>query len=60
MSRQFANGVAKALFNKGSKLGKLGRMEEKIATYDDLSTRFGTTPEPVLREWIKSAHEHGS
>ncbi len=42
--------VAKALFNKGLRLGALGRSDDEIAAYDDLLARFGASTELPLRE----------
>jgi hypothetical protein len=44
--------VAKALFNKGSKFGQLGRSEEELAVYADVVARFGVAPELLLREVV--------
>ena len=38
--------VARALFNKGYRLGVLGRSEEEIAVYDDVVARFGQASTP--------------
>ena len=47
--------VAKALFNKGFRLGALGRSAEALAIYDDVVARFGSAPEPALREQVAKA-----
>lgn len=47
--------VAKALLNKGLRLGVLGRVPEELATLDDLIARFGTATEPALREQVAKA-----
>jgi hypothetical protein len=47
--------VAKALVNKGTALGTLGRHERAITVYDDLLARFGTAAEPPLREQVARA-----
>src|SRR5438445_11727229 len=46
--------VAKALFNKGVRLGELGRTEDEIAVYEDLVARFGIAPQLPLRERVAS------
>ena len=47
--------VAKALVNKGSKLGVLGQPEQEISVYDDIVARFGAATEPALRERVAMA-----
>jgi hypothetical protein len=47
--------VAKALFQKGVRLGELGRSVEETAVYDDLIERFGNASEPALREQVAKA-----
>ena len=47
--------VANALYNKGVRLGALGRGEEAVAAYDDLLARFGAAAEPALRERVARA-----
>ena len=49
--------VAKALFNKGVRLGELGRTEDEIAVYEDLVARFGIAPQLPLRERVASAKQ---
>jgi tetratricopeptide (TPR) repeat protein len=46
---------ASTLFNKGVRLGTLGRSAEAIAVYDDLLARFGTATELPLREQVAHA-----
>ena len=48
-------GVARALVNKGFRLGVLGRTEEAVATYDEVVRRFGASDEPALREQVARA-----
>jgi tetratricopeptide (TPR) repeat protein len=47
--------VAKALYNKGYRLGELKRSEEAIAVYDEVVRRFGESSEIVLREAVARA-----
>ena len=47
--------VAKALVNKGIRLGQLQRRGEELAAYDDLIARFGDATEPGLREQVEEA-----
>ncbi len=47
--------AAKALVNKGVRLGQLGRGDEEITIYDDVVARFGTATEPPLREQVAKA-----
>jgi TolA-binding protein len=47
--------VARALVNKGARLGELGRSEEAVAVYDEVERRFGAAPEAVLREQVAMA-----
>ena len=47
--------VARALFNKGSRLGVLGRSEEEIAVYDDVVARFEQEPTPGVQEVVAMA-----
>jgi hypothetical protein len=47
--------VAKALVNKGARLGVLGRSDEAIAVYADVLARFGTATELALREQVAKA-----
>ncbi|MSR57213.1 MAG: ATP-binding protein [Planctomycetaceae bacterium] len=50
-----AEQVAKALVNKGVRLGQLGRSEDALVVYDDVVTRFGTRDEPALAEQVAKA-----
>ena len=43
------------MFNKGFRLGALGRSEEAIAVYDEVVGRFGEASEPGLREQVAMA-----
>src|SRR5262249_25766324 len=47
--------VARALFNRGVRLGKLGRIDEAIASFNDVVGRFETANELTLRELVASA-----
>jgi tetratricopeptide (TPR) repeat protein len=47
--------VAKALVNKGYRLGQLDRSEEEIAVYDEVVRRFGERTEPGLAELVAKA-----
>jgi tetratricopeptide (TPR) repeat protein len=47
--------VARALVNKGVRLGELGRLEEEIAAFDEVVVRFGGAAEPGLRELVARA-----
>jgi tetratricopeptide (TPR) repeat protein len=47
--------VAKALVNKGVRLGELNRKEEEIQVYDDVIKRFSGATEPALREQVANA-----
>ena len=47
--------VARALVNKGVRLGALDRSAEEVAVYDDLLARFGTATELPLREAVAEA-----
>jgi tetratricopeptide (TPR) repeat protein len=47
--------VAKAMVNKGFRLGILGRSEEEIGVYDALVRRFGEATELPLRERVATA-----
>jgi hypothetical protein len=47
--------VAKALFNKGVRLGALGRSVEAIGVYDDVVARFGAVEEPELKDLVERA-----
>ena len=47
--------LAKALFNKGFKLGELGKSKDEIKVYDDLVERFAEAKEAALREQVASA-----
>ncbi len=47
--------LAKALLLKGVILGQLARFEDELATYDDLLSRFGDSPEPALRNQVAKA-----
>ena len=44
-----------ALFRQARALGELDRSAEAIAAYDDLITRFGTSPAPALQEQVAKA-----
>ena len=44
--------MAKALFNKGLRLGRLGKAEEAIAVYDEIVKRFGESPDLSLEETV--------
>jgi tetratricopeptide (TPR) repeat protein len=45
----------KALGNKGITLGRLNRSEEAIAVYDGVVSRFGSSDQPAVIEWVGSA-----
>jgi len=47
--------VARALMNKGFRLGELGRSEDEIRVYDSVVDRFGAAPEAALREQVARA-----
>jgi tetratricopeptide (TPR) repeat protein len=47
--------VAKALYNRGVGLGRLGRHEAEITSYDEVIRRFGGASEPALREMVAMA-----
>jgi tetratricopeptide (TPR) repeat protein len=47
--------VAKALVNKGFRLGALNRSEGAVAVYDEVVKRFGDASEPGLREPVAEA-----
>ncbi|MNF62495.1 NAD-dependent protein deacetylase [compost metagenome] len=47
--------VAKALYNKGVRLGQSGRSEDAITVYDELIQRFGTSDAPALQEQVAKA-----
>ena len=47
--------VARALFNKGLRLGALNQGKEEIAVYDDVVKRFGDAAEPALRDMVARA-----
>ena len=44
--------VSYALYNKGVRLGQLGRSEEAIACYDQVDKRFGEASELALKEHV--------
>ncbi len=46
---------AQALYNKGFRLGALGRSKEAIAVYNDLLARFGSATEAPIREAVAMA-----
>ncbi|HEX5338808.1 MAG TPA: tetratricopeptide repeat protein, partial [Gallionella sp.] len=47
--------VAKALVNKGFRLGQMNRNEDEIAVYDEVVKRYGEAPETALRELVAKA-----
>jgi len=47
--------VAKALVNKGVRLGALNRSQEAIAVYEEVVWRFGEAGEPALRATVALA-----
>jgi tetratricopeptide (TPR) repeat protein len=47
--------VARALLNKGVRLGALNRSEDAIAAYDEVVRRFGDATEPEMRERVAKA-----
>jgi hypothetical protein len=49
--------VAKALFNKGIRLGQLDRSDDEIAVYDELPARFVDAPEPAIGEVVEVARK---
>jgi hypothetical protein len=49
--------MARALVNKGYRLGVLTRSEDAIAVYDEVVRRFGEATEPALREQVEKALE---
>ena len=49
--------VARALYNKGLALSKLGLNKEAIASYDDLVARFGTANSGFLRDIVRYASQ---
>ena len=51
----YAQRLAKALFNKGFRLGALDRSQAAIAVYDELLARFGAAVELPLREQVAKA-----
>ncbi len=44
-----------ALFNKGVRLGQLGRGEEGIRVYEEVVNRFGEATEAALRAQVARA-----
>src|SRR6185436_789941 len=54
-SAALAEQVATALFNKGVRLGALGRSEEELSVYEEVASRFGDRPELALAEPVVSA-----
>ena len=44
-----------ALVNKAARLGKLGRHQEAVATYNEVVTRFGESTDPGLLERVARA-----
>ena len=55
------DGVGRIItFNKGVRLGALGRSDDAIAVYDDMLARFGSATELPLREQVaKGLHNKG-
>jgi tetratricopeptide (TPR) repeat protein len=52
--------VAQAIFNKGVRLGQLGRSEDEIAVYDELLRRYGDRPElPLAVQVAKALNNKG-
>ncbi len=47
--------VAQALFNKGVRLGALGRTAEALSVYEEVASRYGDRPEPALAEKVARA-----
>ena len=47
--------TAQSLFNAGVALGQLKRYDEAIAMYDEVVTRYGNAPEPMLRQIVSLA-----
>jgi tetratricopeptide (TPR) repeat protein len=47
--------LARAAFNNGQTLGKLGRSEDELAAYDDVIARYGAGGELGLREIVARA-----
>ncbi|HEX9732648.1 MAG TPA: AAA family ATPase, partial [Thermoanaerobaculia bacterium] len=50
-----AEPVARALFNKGFRLGALDRSAEALAVYDEVVSRYGQRQEPALAERVAKA-----
>ncbi len=48
-------GVARALVNKGVRLGHLGRREEATSVYDDVIARFGAHENTALKAIVANA-----
>ena len=44
-----------ALFNKGITLGQMGKSDEEIAVYDEMTKRYGDDPEAGVRERVVNA-----
>ena len=47
--------AAKALFNKGVRLGRLKQREEEIEVYDEVLRRFGSSQAPAMQELMATA-----
>ncbi len=47
--------AARALVNKGARLGALGRDDEAIAVYDSIVRRYGAASEPAMRHRVVDA-----
>ncbi len=47
--------VAQSLFNAGVSLGQTNRLEEAIAVYSDVVSRYGSAPEEALRVLVANA-----
>ena len=47
--------VAAALYNKGVRLGVLGRSADAVAVYEEVVARYGEDPAAALREVVAQA-----
>jgi len=57
-SADFALTLAEAMLNKGSALESKGDIDEAVRTYDEVATRFGSSPDPAVRDTVAEAIEH--
>jgi hypothetical protein len=49
--------VARALINKGTTLGELGRGEQAFSVYDELIARFGGDDNPAVKTIVENAKQ---